>query len=108
MDGKPGALTQVLLRKYGRRAVAVARDRARLHQSIHDCETAALWSAVAADARLCLASNEQNHSPTPERREPTLDELLDGTVTKRVMDAHGTDAKTVRAEIRRVARRRKA
>lgn len=100
---KVRVLAKLLLEKYGQHAPVVARDRAKMHHQIHDRDVAALWSAVAAIARLA------NAGPTdepPYRAEPPRDDVFDGAVTKRVMAAHDVKPKRLRKALRRLARRR--
>jgi hypothetical protein len=99
-------LTTLLVDKYGDEAAAVARNRARVHRQIEDRDTADLWSAVAASARLCFA--EPRSAPAYRgTQEATLDDVLRGSVGKRAMDADGVTAKRLRKALIRDARRRR-
>lgn len=100
-------LAAVVLRKFGACAPHVALSRARMHDRIDDGAAADIWSAVAASLRLHNASVAARRMRGPPLRPPSsLDEVLSGSVTRRVLDAHGSDAAKLRCELRSIARRR--
>ena len=81
-------LASILVFKHGDDAPAVAADRVRVWTEAHDPETADLWRAVGEVVVLRLAQ---------PRKEPTLPEVLDGTVTRLTMDADKVNREDVEA-----------
>ena len=81
-------LASILVFKHGDVAPAVAADRVRVWTEAHDPETADLWRAVGEAVVRRLAQ---------PRKEPTLPEVLDGTVTRLTMDADKVNREDVEA-----------
>jgi hypothetical protein len=81
-------LASILVFKHGDDAPAVAADRVHVWTEAHDPETADLWRAVGEAVVLRLAQ---------PRKEPTLPEVLDGTVTRLTMDADKVNREDVEA-----------
>jgi hypothetical protein len=106
-QGKIKVLKNLLLMKYGSEAASVARARAEMHSHIDDHEAAAMWSAVAGTIRLRHAQPDGARSQRPVDHEPTLDEVLHGSVTKAVLDANNVDVEELRKALLRDARRRR-
>jgi hypothetical protein len=80
-------LVRILIAKHGPRAPDAAADRVRQWMQAGDEETAALWVAVVkrASARLAL------------QREPSFEDVLDGSVTRQMMDADRVEREEVEA-----------
>jgi hypothetical protein len=81
-------LARILIVKHGQSAPAVAAERVRLWTEAADAITADLWRAVDDAVVLRLVQ---------PRQEPTLADVLDGTVTRLTMDADGVSREDVEA-----------
>lgn len=98
-------IANAIERRFGQAAVAIARERAqeRHHRGLSG--SASAWSAVACVVRLRSAAPASRKSRTVDK-EPSLDDVLRGTVTRRVMAAHGVDPGELRRSLRELRRRR--
>jgi len=81
-------LARILIAKHGQSAPAVAGERVRLWTEADDEVTTALWRAVGEAIVQQLAQL---------RHEPSLSEVLDGGVTRLMMDADGVRREDVEA-----------
>jgi hypothetical protein len=91
-------LARILIEKYGRGAPAVAAHRVRLWTEADDPATAELWRVVGeAIARQF----------TRPRHEPSVPEVLDGAVTRLMMDADRVSREDVEAVMSTAQKRRR-
>ena len=91
-------LARILIAKYGQSAPAVAAERVRLWTEAADIITADLWRTVGEAVVVRLAQ---------PRQEPTLPDVLDGTVTRLTMDADRVSRKDVEAMMSAAGKKRR-
>ena len=98
-------IANAIERRFGQAAVSVARERAHERHRRGLSRSASAWSAVACVVRLRSAAPSSLKSRSGEQ-EPSLDDVMRGTVTRRVMAAHGVDPTELRNSLRELRRRR--
>ncbi|HKT17021.1 MAG TPA: hypothetical protein VJR47_03195 [Stellaceae bacterium] len=90
--------------RFGPAAARIARDHADERHRRGRISSASIWSAVAGAVRLRCAA--PGRPQTGIDKEPSLDEVMSGTVTRRVMAAHGVDPAELKKHLRDIWRRR--
>lgn len=98
-------IADAIERRFGKAAVRVARERAQERHRRGLIGSASAWSAVACVVRLRSAAPASLKSRSADK-EPSLDDVMRGTVTRRVMAAHGVDPGELRKSLREIRRRR--
>jgi len=98
-------IANAIERRFGQAAARVARERAHERHRRGLSGSASAWSAVAGVVRLRAPAPASLKSRTADK-EPSLDDVMRGTVTRRVMAAHGVDPGELRRSLRELRRRR--
>jgi hypothetical protein len=98
-------IANAIERRFGKAAARVARERAQERHRRGLIGSASAWSAVACVVRLRSAAPASLKSRSADK-EPSLDDVMRGTVTRRVMAAHGVDPGELRKSLREIRRRR--
>lgn len=89
-------------RRFGAHAVSIARQRALVRHRKGEHGIASLWGAVAATVRLQAASPPQaTCRPHPE---PSLNDVMEGEVTKQVMAAYDVNPDALRRDLCAISR----
>lgn len=86
-----------------KRTTTVARRRARIWADRCDPRAAARWTEIADAAELLLAKIRETTV-----REPTLSDILSGSVTRQTMRADQVKRRDVERLVKRAVQRRKA
>lgn len=100
-DSKVWDVARVLVGQHRADASRVAQEHAQRGLERRDYEAAALW-CLTAKAAHDLAEDDARHRP--DHSEPSVDQLLDGSVTQAVMERDGV----ARGDVRRLLERTKA
>jgi hypothetical protein len=98
-------IANAIERRFGEAALSIARERAHERHRRGLSRTASAWSAVACVVRLRSAAPAKLKARSADK-EPSLDDVMSGTVTRRVMAAHGVDPGELRKSLRELRRRR--
>jgi hypothetical protein len=89
-------LARVLIAKHGKAAPAVAHERAQDRLAKRDYRVASMWAHIA-DVVSRMSTTGARRIRSKVLAEPSLPDILDGGVTKAMMEADNVDRKHVEA-----------
>jgi hypothetical protein len=95
-DAKLWRLARVLIARHGNAAPAIAHERAQDRLDKRDYRVASMWARVADVVRRMSTTGARRIGIRPGA-EPSLPDILDGQVTRAMMDADNVEREHIEA-----------